>query len=261
MAYLALRAERNIILFFFSVLPLISAQLPAAYAAWAERRPALGRSLRIPILIAMASLAGGAVAVHALMLAQIRGSGPVAPFSFPDGSVAYLAAHPIAGNGFNADRHGGYLLWERYPPAKVFIDTRYALRPDSFLSEYCALLDDPASFRGVCDRYGITYAILPTAMAARYDRLAAALLDDPHWRLVYADGTEALFYASEAAGGASLDPGDTLAVASILRDIRSKWGFHPGLRDEAAGYLAGFLARMGRQEGADYVRRSADAWR
>jgi hypothetical protein len=256
LAYLAFRSERNIILFFFAVLPLISAQLPAAYAWLAERRPALGRSLRITILFATLSLAMGAVAAHALMLAQIRGSGPVAPFSFPDGSVAYLAAHPIAGNGFNADRHGGYLIWTGYPSRQVFIDTRYAMRPDAFLSEYCALLDDPALFRRACDRYGITYAILPTAMAARYDRLAAALMDDPHWRLVYADGTEAMFYASEAAGNDAPDLSDTLAVDSVLRDLRSKWGSNRNLREEAAGYLARFLDRMGRNESADHVRRN-----
>jgi hypothetical protein len=261
MGYLAFRAERNIILFFFSVLPLVSAQLPAAYASLTEGRPALLRCLGTPALIAMASLAVCSLAVHALASAQIRGSGPVAPFSFPDGSVAYLTEHPIAGNGFNADRHGGYLLWERYPPHKVFIDTRYALRPDPFLAEYCALLDDPASFRAVRDRYGITYAVLPTALAPRYDRLAAALLDDPDWRLVYADGAEALFYESGAAGGASLDLDDTLAVGSMLRDIRSRWGYNRSLEAEAAGYLAGFLERMGRKANADYVHRRMDAWR
>jgi hypothetical protein len=106
-----------------------------------------------------------------------------------------------------------------------------------------------------------TYAILPTALTDRYDRLAEALRDDPDWRLVYADGTEALFYKSETAGNASLDLGDTSAVDSLLRDIRSRWESNRSLRDEAADYLARFLARMGREESAAYVRRRMDAWR
>ena len=273
MGFLAFRSERNIILYFFAVLPLISAQLPAAYASltqFRERRdrrewkPALRRYVGIPALVAMTSLALYAVAVHAMVSAQIRGSGPVAPFSFPDGSIAYLAAHPIAGNGFNADRHGGYLLWESYPPRKVFIDTRYALRPDSFLAEYNALLDDPAAFGLACDRYGITYAILPTALVTRYLRLARALLNDPDWRLVYADGTEALFYKTEAAGIAGingLDLDDTLTIDSQLRDIRSsKWGSNRNLREEAAVYLAQFLDQMGRTESAEFVYSSMDEW-
>jgi hypothetical protein len=221
--------------------------------------------LGIPALVAITSIALYAVAVHAMVSVQIRGSGPVAPFSFPDGSIAYLAAHPIEGNGFNADRHGGYLLWESYPPRKVFIDTRYALRPDAFLAEYSALLDDPGSFGLACNRYGITYAILPTALVTRYLRLAEALLNDPDWRLVYADGTEALFYktkAAEIAGISALDLGDTSTIDSRLQDIRSsKWASNRNLREEAAVYLAQFLEQMGRNESAEYVYRSMDKWR
>jgi hypothetical protein len=245
MAYLAFRAERNIILFFFAALPLISAQLPAARGALAERWPALRRRLEIPAALAMVSLAGFAVAAHAAMLAQIRGSGPIAPFSFPDGSAAWLAAHPIAGNGFNADRHGGYLLWQGYPPRQVFIDTRYALRPDSFLAEYCALLDDAELFRRACDRYGITYAILPTAFAPRYRRLAAALLHDPGWRLVYADGTEALFRKAGEDGSAGLDLDNRRTVDSLFGELRARWKSDPGLREEAEEHLARFLADTG----------------
>ncbi|MEO7425649.1 MAG: hypothetical protein ABI036_10710 [Fibrobacteria bacterium] len=271
MAFLAFRSERNIILYFFSVLPLLSVQLPAAFASLMEWRPTLRRYVGIPALVAMTSLAIYAVAAHAAVSAQIDGSGAVAPFSFPDGSVAYLAAHPVAGNGFNADRHGGYLLWKSYPPRKVFIDTRYALRPDSFLAEYSALLDDPVSFGLACDRYGITYAILPTALVTRYLRLATALLNDPDWRLVYADGTEALFYKSQAAEMAGIagitriagmDLDDTLTIDSRLREIRSsRWGSNRNLREEAAVYLAQFLERMGRKESAEYVYRSMDKGR
>lgn len=249
MGYLAFRAERNIILGFFSALPLISAQLPAASASLRERAPALLRRARIPVLLAAVSLAGIAISLHALVLRRVAGSGPVSPFSFPDGSVAYLASHPIEGNGFNADRYGGYLLWNRYPPRQVFIDTRYALRPDSFLAEYAALLEDPGRFRSACERYGITYAILPTAFVTAYIPLAGRLLNDPDWRLVYADGTEALFYKSEGAG--SLDLGDGRVVDSLFRDIRSSWKGNPGLGDEATGFLRRFLMLAGGKAGAD----------
>ncbi|MBW8889388.1 MAG: hypothetical protein JF616_16655 [Fibrobacteres bacterium] len=261
MGYLAFRAERNIILAFFTGLPLICAQLPAAMASLADRWPGLFRRLRLPAAIAAVSLAGLAVAVHASVLWQVRGSGPVSPFSFPDGSVAYLAAHQIAGNGFNADRYGGYLLWKRYPPRQVFIDTRYAIRPDAFLAEYGALLEDPERFRSACERYGITYAILPTAFVTTYLPLAASLLNDPEWRLAYTDGTEALFYKSGDAGSvpsgrsAGLDLSDEHVVDSLLQDIRSKWGKNRGLGDEAAGYFAQFLSRMGMVANADYVNR------
>jgi hypothetical protein len=262
MGYLSFRAERNIILGFFTALPLISTQLPSASASFAARWPACFRRIRLPAVIAMASLAGLGVAVHAFLLWQIRGSGPVSPFSFPDGSVAYLAAHPIEGNGFNADRYGGYLLWKRYPPRQVFTDTRYALRPDAFLAEYGALLEDPGRFRSACERYGITYAILPTAFVTTYLRLAASLLNDPDWRLMYVDGTEALFYKTgETASARSgrnpgLDLGDEQVVDSLLQDIRSKWGKNPDLGEEAAGYFARFLSRMGMVANADYVDRS-----
>ncbi len=251
MGYLAFRAERNIILFFFSALPLISAQLRAAYASLAERWPVLLQRAKLPVLIAAVSLAGIAITLHTLVLSRIGGNGPVSPFSFPDGSVAYLASHPIEGNGFNADRYGGYLLWNRYPPHQVFIDTRYAMRPDSFLAEYRSLLEDPERFRTACNRYGITYAIFPTAFVTAYLPMAAGLLNDPDWRLVYADGTEALFYKSDKAGNAGLDLGDERVLDSLNHDIRARWISHPGLRDEAAGYLGLFLSQIGGKDRKD----------
>jgi hypothetical protein len=253
-AFLAYRAERNIILYFFMVLPFINIQLGAVVESLKTRPMVFVRSIVITVTAVAALLACFAITSHTVMLLQIRGSGPVAPFSFPDGSVEYLAAHPIAGDCFNADRYGGYLLWKRYPPRKVFIDTRYAIRPSSFLTDYCAILDHPALFRPVCEKYGITSAILPAAFVTRYIKLSVALLEDREWRLAYTDGTEALFVKDTQTSG--LDLGNAATVDSLSHGLAVKWQSNTALRQESLRHLADFLAAMGKKERADRVYHS-----
>jgi hypothetical protein len=225
----------------------------AVHESLAKKAPLLLRSIAAPAMTAAALLAGFAAVSHAFMLVQIRGSGAVAPFSFPDGSVEYLETHQPAGTCFNADRYGGYLLWKRYPPQKVFIDTRYAIRPGSFLAEYCAILDDPALFRSVCEKYGITHAILPAAFVTRYIKLAASLLNDPGWRLVYSDGTETLFVVTGEGRTAGLDLGNPVIVDSLARTLSERWKSSPRLRKESLTHFAQLLSDLGKKESADRV--------
>ena len=187
------------------------------------------------------------------MLKSVRGAGCVAPFSFPSGSVDFLDAHPVKGALFNADRYGGYLLWKWYPVRKVFIDTRYAIRPPAFLAEYCAMLDDPRLFDAVCGKYGITEAVMPTALTTRYFNLAAFLLKNNEWKPVYADGAEVLFVKEDALPQPGLDLDRAATVDSLAGAIARKWHCCAGLQKEALRHFADFLAAMGKKEAADRV--------
>lgn len=255
MLFLAFRAQRNIIIFFFAVLPNINTQLGAAYESLTARFPSFARLTAILGGTVLLLFAGFSASSHAALLKSIRGAGTVAPFSFPDGSVEWLAANPVKGNSFNGDRYGGYLLWNWYPREKVFIDTRYAIRPDAFFAEYCAILDNPELFEGVCRQFNITKAVLPTALVSRYLKLAKFLLDSPGWKLAYSDGTEALFIRrGEAGAGDGLDLDRETTVDSLARAIADHWKSSPALRLEGLTRFAEFLFVMGKRESANRVR-------
>jgi hypothetical protein len=252
MLFLAFRAQRNIILYFFAILPLISTLLPGAI-----RHSPRARSITMTAIavILFSFFAAVAVVTHAAMLISIRAAGPVAPFSFPTGSVAYLQCHAIEGNLFNADRYGGYFLWKRYPEKKVFIDTRYAIRPPAFFAEYLAILDDPALFKKVRERFGITAVAIPVARYPRYLTLARALWSDPAWRLALCDGAEALFVLNTAAPAAPLRLDSPAAVDSVAAAIRNRWAGSQLIEAEGLGYLSEFLSQLGRHECAERVQR------
>jgi hypothetical protein len=250
MLFLAFRAQRNIVLYFIAVLPLIGMQLPEVYEAIT---PGLRRVLFTVAASALALLVGTGIRDHALMLRCTRAAGSVAPFSFPAGSVAYFRQHAVAGNLFNADRHGGYLLWNLYPPRRVFVDTRYAIRPPAFFAEYLAILDDPALFSAVCRKFDITAVVLPLALTDRYLALARALFHDPEWRLVLCDGAEALFVRDSIAPTAPLLLSSSHVADSLAQTIQTLWHDAPALQNEALGYLGNFFLQVGLGDNAARV--------
>lgn len=248
MLFLAFRAQRNIVLYFFAALPFIGALLPVVYRTIRTRF----RKQRLLIAVAGALVLAlpvlHAVAEHGAMLKHLSLAGPLAPFSFPKGSVAYLEEHPVDGKMFNADRYGGYLTWYRYPEHKVFVDTRYAVRPPAFFAEYLAIIDNKDLFGNACRKHEITAALFPVALTQRYVALARSLIHDPAWRMVVADGAEVLFVCDSLAQTPAVRLDDAATVDSISRALRERWRESPPLREEALRYLF------------DFVRVAKQAW-
>jgi hypothetical protein len=252
MLFLSFCAQRNIVLYFFAALPLISSLLPGPIR---QAKGVRSNAVTVIMVIPLFFFTVAAVVTHGSMLASIRSAGPVAPFSFPIGSAAYLQRHALKGNLFNADRYGGYFLWKLYPEKKVFIDTRYAIRPQSFLAEYLAILDDPTLFEKVRERFGITAVAVPVARYSRYSTLSRTLWSDPDWRLVWCDGAEALFVLNSIAASAPLRLDSPEVVDSVAAAIRNRWAGSLLLEKEGLGYLASFLTQLGLHEGAERVWR------
>ncbi len=253
MLVLAVRAQRNIVLYYFALLPFIS-WMAAEIMAWS----ASGRGTRVkPFAIAAAGictlLSVFEIGSHAVVLYNAQSVGDIAPFSFPAASVEYLRTHTVKGNIFNADRYGGYLLWKLFPDRKVFVDTRYSIRPPEFFAGYLAILDTPALFEQVCEKFSIRTAILPMALTDRYYTLARALLAKPEWRLVHADGAEALFIRDSAGEVPALALGSVKTVDFLTKEVQKRWRGNPALRAEATQNLAAFFSQMGFQEGANRV--------
>jgi hypothetical protein len=253
MLFLAFRAQRNIILYFYAALPLVSAHLPPLIEFGKRRWGKAVSNASIAAVLPLWVCAATALCSHASMLAAIRAAGPLSPFSFPAESAVYLKQHHVKGNLFNADRYGGYLLWKGEGERKVFIDTRYAIRPPAFFAHYLAVLEDPALFSDLRRRFGITAACIPLSPVPRYLPLARMLSADPSWRLVRCNGAEALFVSDSCAGAPRCMLSSDATTDSIAGRIRERWAASPGIVREGLSHLSVFLTYLGLEEQARRV--------
>lgn len=179
---------------------------------------------------------------------------PIAPFSFPVSSCKYLKSHSIPGNLFNADRHGGYLIWKLYPQKKVFIDTRLTLRSKAFFARYLSVLHNPkALFSELCQSDSITQVILPLANTNLYFKLAGYLYHESNWNLVYTDGSEALFIIDSLAGNNSIFLHNRNTVDSIVCELKKRYSGNQKLAQEAIFNLGNLLAETQNFENAEMV--------
>jgi hypothetical protein len=168
----------------------------------------------------------------------------IAPFSFPVNSTEYLKDSSVPGNMFNADRHGGYLIWKFYPEKKVFLDTRLTLRSREFFAEYLSILKHPeVFFPGLCKKYGITHVILPQCGTDLYFRLTKYLYDSPEWNLVSTDGSEALFIMDSLSKDHNIRLDDVYSVDSICQSLKERFIDKKHLADEAVFHLANMLVK------------------
>jgi hypothetical protein len=238
---LAIMAQRNIPLYIFALYPLlaISCAHLREYGSISKPIKTVMKFIVFTVVISATCIALGK---HVSILLRYY-TGPVAPFSFPSGSMAYLHSHSVKGPIFNADRYGGYCIWDLYPENKVFIDTRLAIRSRRFFSEYLSMLDMPAQFTLAQTRFGFTCAIVPLALVDRYFTLASFLYHAPGWRLAYTDGAEALFMRDTNIDSLRLD--SNMVVDSIQRVLQKRWERFPQVAGEARYHLGTFLCRIG----------------
>lgn len=168
----------------------------------------------------------------------------IAPFSFPVNSAEYLRNFSVPGNMFNADRHGGYLIWKFYPEKKVFLDTRLTLRSQEFFAEYLSILKHPeVFFPGVCKKYDITHVILPQCGTDLYFRLTKYLYENPEWNLVSTDGSESLFILDSLSKDHNIHLNDIYSVDSICNSLKKRFIEQKHLADEAVFHLANMLVK------------------
>lgn len=176
----------------------------------------------------------------------------IAPFSFPVSSTSYLLKNHIPGNMFNADRHGGYLIWKTYPQKKVFIDTRLTLRSREFFAEYLSILQNPKYFfPAICKKFSITQVIVPLANIDIYFKLANFLYNDSSWNLVYTNGSEALFIIDSLSGVNGLDLKNSKTVDSIYQSLKVNFAFNSDLANESIFHFANFLLKINNIESAE----------
>jgi hypothetical protein len=111
----------------------------------------------------------------------------------PSRALAHMRTRGRPTRLYNAYNFGGYLLWERFPDAGVFVDGRaITLYPPNFLAEFERAYAEPRTFEALAARYAIDGVLLPSA-SAKSRKLLAYLRANPHYELTYADEVASVF--------------------------------------------------------------------
>jgi hypothetical protein len=153
--------------------PALAAQLPRGAFADAQLCRRLAERLVPATVMRMALIASGLLAL-ALSLANLHITRND-DWATPAGALAFIAAHPVAGNVYNDYEYGGYLLFSGIAP---FVDGRAEMYGDEFVMRAGRVQDLPA----VLQQYRIAWTLLPVkdARVTLLDHIAG-------WRRVYAD--------------------------------------------------------------------------
>ena len=106
----------------------------------------------------------------------------------PVAAVEFLNREPIAGNMFNNDQIGGYIIYAANPNYKVFFDGRSDMYGISRMKEYNKITGFEPGWDKVLEKYGITWIIFDAKSA-----LSRYLLENTGWRLIYADKVANIF--------------------------------------------------------------------
>jgi hypothetical protein len=109
---------------------------------------------------------------------------------FPIKAVEFVTTQGITGHMYNSYYFGGYLIYHFYPDPgyRVFIDGRAEVYGDKILKAFIhvdGLFPDWAS---VLDNYGVTWIIHQAG-----SQLSTVLLENPGWKLIYADSVANIF--------------------------------------------------------------------
>jgi hypothetical protein len=255
-AGLALLANRNVLLLYWMAAPIAALYAAPRLRVAAARFRSSGARVA---LVANASLLAALLCVSATAFAREPKLSEPSPFRAPVESVQRLASLP-PGDVFNADHHGGYLIWQLSPRFKPYIDTRLVLRSEAEYAEYLGLADNPERFAAFQAQHHFSYVILPVAFPERFQRLIAELYASPDWKLLFTDGSEVLFArASASAELPGYDLSDEATTDRIAASLRERFGASPKLHAAARLQLATLLTLVREVQQAERALAGLDA--
>ena len=107
---------------------------------------------------------------------------------FPVAAVEFLKNQPIAGNMFNNDEFGDYLIFSAWPGYRVFMDGRSDMYGEKYGRPYFRVAQAQPGWKDVFEKYDITWVLFDTESP-----LAAALLEQRDWQIIYSDDVASIF--------------------------------------------------------------------
>jgi hypothetical protein len=109
--------------------------------------------------------------------------------TYPVAAMRYLEHHGLLGHRLlTTDAAAGYVILERYPEQKVFIDDRYDMYPRSVIFDYFALAGGKPGWNRILDHHHVEVIVW-----SKDSSLAALLDQSAGWTRVHRDATDAVW--------------------------------------------------------------------
>ncbi len=108
--------------------------------------------------------------------------------SFPLAAVKFLQREHVAGNMFNNDEFGDYIIFAAWPQYRVFMDGRSDMYGEKLGRAYFEVANAQPGWKEVLKRYNIDWVIFDTNSA-----LTAALREQIDWQPIYSDKVATIF--------------------------------------------------------------------
>ena len=115
---------------------------------------------------------------------QFGGNALTPPTIFSEPAMRYAREHGLAGPAFTSMNLGGFVEWELYPAARVFLDSRLQAYPASHFRTVMAASRDPIAWAALTA--GVDWGVLSTPRVN--DLSGVGQFREPDWGTAYEDG-------------------------------------------------------------------------
>jgi hypothetical protein len=193
LSYMALYSARHVSLFAIVVAPILLRSLESILRGFPDRLFRIYQ-LRVANLLAIERSArshfwpvAGVLLIVGLATAETIQYG-FSEKKFPVAAVDFLKKEPAAGNMFNNDEFGDYLIFTAWPAYRVFMDGRSDMYGEKYGSDYLRVANTQRGWKDVFEKYNITWVLFDTESP-----LTAALQEQKDWQPIYSDKTATIF--------------------------------------------------------------------
>jgi hypothetical protein len=214
LSYMALYSARHVSLFAIVVAPILLKSLEDVLAGLPERlsRVYQRRVARLLVVEQRVKWHFWPV-IGVLLIIAFAATGTINykfdEKKFPVAAVEFLRQQPVAGNMFNNDEFGDYIIFAAWPAYRVFMDGRSDMYGEKFGSDYLRVANAQPGWKEVLDKYNITWVLFDTNSA-----LTAALVEQRDWHPIYSDKTATLFVKNVSLHAALLQKYASITVYS-----------------------------------------------
>jgi len=110
------------------------------------------------------------------------------PEKKPVTALEFLNQNHVAGNMFNNDEFGDFVIYTSNNNYKVFIDGRGDMYGSKIIKEYCGVKEFETGWESILDKYKITWIFYDTnSVFSRF------LINRKDWKLIYSDKVASIF--------------------------------------------------------------------
>ena len=190
---MSLYSARYIPLFSIIVAPILLRQLGAIYERSDGRLTKFIKKRSDNISKIDKSAKGYIWAVAAIILVVFSANTGKIDYKFdektkPVAAVEFLKKEKIAGNMFDNDEFGDYIIYAAWPEYKVFFDGRSDMYGVDMLKEYLKVANIKPGWNEVLKKYHINWIIFNANSV-----LSLFLMQRDDWKLIYADEVANIF--------------------------------------------------------------------